>query len=226
MNYDHPSLLDRLAADYVLGTMSGAARTRFDRLCQSNRRAAVARQRWEDDFLELSRRLDPVQPSAHIWLSIRRRIKALSARGPVSSRRWSLAIAATVAGIGILLGVLVLQQTPTLRPLASLGTDAAHPTWQVERPRDLSELRISAVGPVQLAANRSYELWALPKGGAPVSLGLLPRSGRMTYTLTGAQRAALLAADKVAVSLEPEGGSPTGAPTGPVLIVVGVAASG
>ncbi|MBV8974837.1 MAG: anti-sigma factor, partial [Sinobacteraceae bacterium] len=44
--------------------------------------------------------------------------------------------------------------------------------------------------------------------------------------LTAPQRAALLAADKVAVSLEPLGGSPTGSPTGPIVIVTNVAASG
>ena len=37
---------------------------------------------------------------------------------------------------------------------------------------------------------------------------------------------ALLAADKVAVSVEPPGGSPTGSPTGPVIIVANLAALG
>jgi anti-sigma-K factor RskA len=44
--------------------------------------------------------------------------------------------------------------------------------------------------------------------------------------LSGAQRAALLAADKVAVSVEPSGGSPTGSPTGPVIIVASLPALG
>ena len=56
-------------------------------------------------------------------------------------------------------------------------------------------------------------------GGAPVSLGVMPTSGQIDRELTEAQRAALLGASKVAVSLEPTGGSPSGAPTGPVLFV-------
>jgi anti-sigma-K factor RskA len=226
MNYENPSLLDRLAAEYVLGTMAGAARRRFDRLCDSSQQARITRRRWEDDLLDVSRRLEPIQPSAHVWLSIRRSIKTSSGSGTASPRRWTLAAAAGIAAIGLLVGVLTLQQSVISLPLATLGTDATHPTWQIERRKDLSELRISAIRPVELAANQSYELWALPRGGNPVSLGLLPRSGREIRSLTGVQRAALLVADKVAVSVEPAGGSPTGSPTGPIVIVTGVASPG
>jgi len=79
---------------------------------------------------------------------------------------------------------------------------------------------------VPQAAGKSYELWALPRGGAPVSLGLLPAAGRTERTLSEPQRVALLAADKVAVSIEPAGGSPTGSPTGPIVIVTNVPAAG
>ena len=44
--------------------------------------------------------------------------------------------------------------------------------------------------------------------------------------LSEAQRAALRAADKVAVSVEPTGGSPSGSPTGPIIIVVGMPSHG
>jgi anti-sigma-K factor RskA len=65
-----------------------------------------------------------------------------------------------------------------------------------------------------------HELWALPaNGAAPVSLGLLPQTGSRKVALDPVQAAALLAAGQLAVSREPAGGSPTGAPTGPVLIV-------
>jgi anti-sigma-K factor RskA len=56
-----------------------------------------------------------------------------------------------------------------------------------------------------------------------VSLGLMPRSGRGTLQLSDAQRLALSRSRQIAISLEPWGGSPTGAPTGPVLYVAEVA---
>ena len=54
----------------------------------------------------------------------------------------------------------------------------------------------------------------------------MPKSGRDTLELNDAQRAALSRSSQIAISLEPPGGSPTGAPTGPVLFVVDVVAAG
>jgi anti-sigma-K factor RskA len=89
------------------------------------------------------------------------------------------------------------------------------PLWLVK----LSErtLRVTAVGAAKTQAGKSYELWMLPEGGNPVSLGVLPERGDRSLVLNDAQFAALSRASAVAVSLEPEGGSPTGLPTGPVL---------
>ena len=61
------------------------------------------------------------------------------------------------------------------------------------------------------------------QGAAPVSLGLMPASGEVRLALNDRQRAALAAAANVAVSDEPAGGSPTGAPTGAVLYVAKIA---
>ena len=89
------------------------------------------------------------------------------------------------------------------------------------------ELRIAAAENLQLDAARAYELWALPAdGAAPVSLGLMPKSGRITLELNDAQRMALSRSRKIAISLEPPGGSPTGAPTGPVLFVTDIVVAG
>ena len=68
-------------------------------------------------------------------------------------------------------------------------------------------------------AGSDYELWALPKGAAPVSLGVLPAAGATSRTLTVLQKQALALSNEVAVSIEPLGGSPTGQPTGAVLYV-------
>jgi anti-sigma-K factor RskA len=73
--------------------------------------------------------------------------------------------------------------------------------------------------PVALPANRVLELWAVPPQGAPRSLGLISAQGvtvlqreRLPPSLLDAGKTAALA-----VSVEPPGGSPTGAPTGPVV---------
>ena len=75
-------------------------------------------------------------------------------------------------------------------------------------------------------AGRDYELWALPKGGNPVSLGVLPAAGTSSRALTTIQKAALASSSQVAVSIEPPGGSPTGQPTGDIVFVAPLRASG
>ena len=128
--------------------------------------------------------------------------------------------------VTLIVGLIVRQLAPPpLQTLAVLGTDTAHPVWRLERRLPLTALTIEVVGTVPEAAGKSYELWALPRGGSPVSLGLLPAAGRAERTLSEPQRLALLAADKVAVSVEPAGGSPTGSPTGPIVIVTNVPAA-
>ena len=229
MNYENPELLDRLAAEYVLGTLRGQARRRVERLCEVNVAARAALHRWENDFMPLSRSLKPIKPSARVWTEVQRRtIGASGSTTRVSAgwRQWRFAAAAAFLALGLIVGLLVREQTVPLQTVAMLGTDATHPLWHIERAKELKALSINVVGPVQLAADKSYELWALPRGGKPVSLGLLPRSGKLERTLTDPQRVAFLAADKIAVSVEPAGGSKTGAPTGPVVIVSPVAAVG
>jgi len=64
---------------------------------------------------------------------------------------------------------------------------------------------------------RSYELWVIgAKAQSPVSLGLVPLDGEIVFEISEAT-AALIDGGTLAVSDEPAGGSPTGAPTGAVL---------
>jgi anti-sigma-K factor RskA len=232
MNYEQAELLDRLAAEYALGTLRGAARRRFDRLCVDSAAARSAVHRWEDHWSALSRTVPPVEPSPQVWAAVSRRLFGDdAAAGPAPRgrrwRTWQLAAAAGLVAVALIVGVIVREAAPPpLQTLAVLGPDTAHPVWRLERRRPLTALTIQVIGAVPPAAGKSYELWALPRGGAPVSLGLLPASGRAERTLSEPQRLALLAADKVAVSVEPAGGSPTGSPTGPIVIVTNLPAAG
>ena len=228
MRYENQELLDRLAAEHVVGTLRGPARRRFERLCASSAAARGALHRWEDDWSVLSGSLRPIQPSERVWANVSRQLFGVRSAGPRVSRwrTWQLAAAASLIAVALIVGLIVHERQPSLQTLAVLGMDNAHPLWRIERRKELAALTIRVVGPVQRLPGKAYELWALPRGGAPVSLGLLPAGGTYERTLNSAQRAALLAADKVAVSVEPPGGSPTGSPTGPVVIVASLPALG
>ena len=96
---------------------------------------------------------------------------------------------------------------------SSLQADAQTIYWRVEILGDHQELNLRVHVVHELPPGKAHELWALPEGGAPVSLGLMPHTGDHHRVLTATQRAALAKSKQIAVSLEPDGGSPTGTPT-------------
>jgi anti-sigma-K factor RskA len=101
--------------------------------------------------------------------------------------------------------VAVLQQDPTT-PAFLVSVDPAS--------RALTVRRVAAVP----EPNRSYELWLISnKFPAPRSLGLVGAGEFTARTLPSGFDADTLKAASYAISLEPSGGSPTGAPTGPIL---------
>jgi anti-sigma-K factor RskA len=224
MNYDQSELLEQLAAEYVVGTLRGAARRRFARVCERLPAASAARARWEDRLAALALTLEPMQPRALIWQGIVQQITAakvtpIGSRQRLRPRQWlPLAVAAALLGIAVWLGPRWLS--PSTQVVAVLGSDVQHPQWRIERTADAHQLHATALVAMTSSPQRAFELWALPPGGkAPVSLGLLPRDGKVSYELSPVQSAAVLAAVNLAVSVEPPGGSPTGAPTGPVIMV-------
>jgi len=92
------------------------------------------------------------------------------------------------------------------------------PAIAVSAGRNSRELWVKALDPAVHLEGRSLELWGLPPGAAPKSLGVLPRSEKMaSIPLPAAADEALAAFRTLAVSLEPPGGSPKGVPSGPVL---------
>jgi anti-sigma-K factor RskA len=222
MNYDNSELLEQLAGEYVVGTLRGAARGRFTRLCERLPAASAARARWEDRLATLALTLAPLEPGVRIWQGIHQQItaaKVTSISSRLRPRLWlPLAAAAALLGIAVWLGPQFLS--PPTQVVAVLGADGAHPQWRIERTADAHQLRVTAIFAMTSNPQKAFELWALPPGGkAPVSLGLLPREGKAAYKLSNVQSEAVLAAVNLAVSVEPPGGSPTGAPTGPVIMV-------
>ena len=212
------ALVDRLAAEYVLGTLRGRARRRFERWLVSPQVGEIVKG-WEARLAGLEPRLEKVTPPATVWRGIESRLQLR--RRPVT--RW-LAIAASLIFITVI-GFYTLRPPPPLAATqkALVQENAQTIYWSVELLGDNQELAVRVQAAHALEAGKALELWVLPapgvNNGQPVSLGLLPAQGAERRVLTGAQRAALAGAKQLAVSLEPSGGSPTGLPTGPVLHV-------
>jgi anti-sigma-K factor RskA len=227
MKPDNPELVDRLAAEYVLGTLRGPARRRFERWRANSPLVDQRCRYWEEHLMHVAKGLKPVQPPAHVWSAIRKRLNLTALRPP---RRWTrtLALAASVVLVAGLAGLLYWRSLPGERAtaVASTSANSGDEMWQVKVFGATNHLVVQAEKLPPRPAGHDYELWALPKGGNPVSLGVLPAAGTSTRVLTMIQKAALASSSQLAVSIEPPGGSPTGQPTGEVVFMAPLGASG
>jgi anti-sigma-K factor RskA len=225
MRYTDPSLIDELAAHCALGTLQGPARRRFERLCQSNSEARAHLHRWEDHLASYASGVAPIAPADLTWFAIKRRLRVAAPTPSKRVRWWSVAAAAAIAAVALWMGRHVLQPAP-LPTLAVLATNPAAPLWKIERSADSRRLAVHVVNPADYSTPRDYELWALPRGGKPVSLGVLPARGDHERVLSATQIAAIAQSDKVAVTIEAVGGSPTGQPTSNPIIVTDILRAG
>lgn len=224
MNYRNPELRNKLAAEYVLGTLRGRARTRFERLMQQDRQLRDEVADWQTRMMPLADSLIPVKPRNRVWQEIR------SSLGFETVSRWSLVfwrnlgVVSTAAAILMAVYIAVLPLRTTAPDYVAVIADKqAKPIWLLSSSDTF--LTVKSLIPRTVIAGRSLELWLLPDGGKPVSLGLLPLDGNKTATLPHAVAKLMVNSHTVAVSLEPAGGSPTGQPTGPILYQAPMAAN-
>jgi anti-sigma-K factor RskA len=228
MDYGRPDLAERLAAEYAAGTLRGGARRRFETLLQAHPALRRAVREWETRLMPLTATLPPEAPPPQVWERIRARVEGpaatpAAARPGLAGRLGFWRALSGLAGIAaVVFAVLLVTPSPVSPPvvvvLASTGASpgsTAPASFVASISGDGAAVVTRPLVPVGVQADRTLELWALPKGGgAPRSLGLISPSGS---TVLRKGKALLESADGLAVSLEPPGGSPTGAPTGPVL---------
>lgn len=234
MRYNNPQLVQRLAAEYVLGTLIGRARRRFERWMTDSYHVRSAVWHWERQLSPLAQAAASVQPRPNVWEQVLERTggkAAAQAEREAVRERWferlglwrGFSLVATAAAVVL---AVLLARTPTevvppqaQQYVAVVNGEQSQPLWLVRVDAQQGRLAIKSINATAPAPTNSYELWILPAGGAaPRSLGLLPTgTASIDAGLSVELRSLLATAQGLAVSLEPAGGSPTGAPTGPVV---------
>jgi anti-sigma-K factor RskA len=234
-----PELQERLAAEYALGTLRGRARTHLQRRMREEPALVRSVAEWEARLAPMLAAVPPAEPHGRVWRAIEARIGGgrMPARGAWESAGFWRALGLVASGMAAALLVavaLVAPQAPQPAPppvvvrVPSAEMPAAYlailtdPKSQkavlvVSAGRKSDQLVVKTLDPSIHVAGRSLELWALPARGAPKSLGLVGAQEKAMLKLVGAADQSLADVPMLAVSLEPRGGSPTGAPTGPVL---------
>ncbi len=219
MNYQRPERRELLAAEYVLGTLVGKARVRFERLLAHNilLRREVAL--WEERLHQLNI-AEPVQPPRRVWRKITAQIETERLGGRAARNRvlWWKNIA-TLTTVMLLLSAIALfvpRENSTLSSdfISVMNTDTNVPAWVIRFDTTNQSMSIEALRTMQPEKDRDFELWLLQADGTPLSLGLLPRKGKQSRSMVGSD---FDINNGLAVSIEPLGGSKTGAPSGPVV---------
>jgi anti-sigma-K factor RskA len=224
MRYDDPELRERLAAEYVLGTMPHRSRRRFERLIARDPALARMVGTWADRLAAIDTGTTAVEPPARVWRAVQTRIAA-SAPPSAKAHGWlgsvafwrGLAAAASAAAAALIIYVVAFPEfrgRPVPTVVAVLADQSGDPSWIATVARQQGEVSISAVRSQGEDTRHSFELWGIT-GGSPRPLGLLPSQSGAVANIGAAQLPP--PGDLLAVSLEPPGGSPTGLPTGPVL---------
>lgn len=215
-------LRERLAAEYVLGTLRGQARRRFEGYMHDDAALRHTVAQWQDRLGAMAEFVPALAPHRQVWRAIETR---LALRQAPSWQFWrhgamaywrTLGVSASMVAALLLVAVVQERREPAVSDIATLTDEQARTALLVlaDRERELLTVRLletRALGPEQV-----LQLWAVPQQGKPRSLGVLEGGRQLVLPLTRQALGADVAL--LAVSLEPAGGSPDpGGPTGPIL---------
>ena len=235
---------DALAMDFALGALDGTALRAAELRLRRDPDFAADVVRWQADLTPLIDAVAPAAPPPAVWAAVERElfrtaVAAAAAAAPVARAAtaalgwWrglalgSSALAAVAVGLLVSRSPLdrVLDPSATA-PAAPAGTllAAAMASTDAAKAVVLTATYDPARGAVILtpAAKESSrgltpELWVIVGKQAPRSLGVIDLHGPAAHLVPAALRGQLTRGATLAISLEPAGGSPTGAPTGPVV---------
>ena len=229
------------AAEYVLGVLGSAERRAVE--ARMDREPDFAREvgAWEERFMPLVEQVTPATVPDYVWARILSALNLTPARPaapPRETTSWwdslgfwrtlsggALAAAAALAAVLYLSPVVV--PTGASGPLAStmastLLHDDGSPGMVVTIDPASRTMTLAPVA-VALRDDRVAELWLIPEGQSPRSLGILDAKNTRRVTIPDRLLAEFGSTAVLAVTLEPPGGAPGGIPSGPVIAKGGIA---
>ena len=221
---------DLLAAELALGLLDADATDAARDRVRRDSAFAHAYARWTAWAAGLAAHLGETPP-AHIWPAIIARIPANDDHAVTARlRRWQGgAIAASL--VAVVMGVTLWQRPTPAPPIVPVVQAPSAPmVAMLSGPHGTAGAGVVSVNydPVsgRLASEvdgvdtgqRAIELWVIPADGKPRSLGLLPQDRPGWHRAPAAAARSMAPGVTLAISLEPQGGSTTGLPTGPVVL--------
>lgn len=106
---------------------------------------------------------------------------------------------------------------PAARPVTVLAREDGATAWIASIASDRDAVLMVPVPSAPDPTGLVGELWIIPAGGAPLSLGFVSNELAQTIDVPPALRAAIAEGGTLAVTLEPRSGIPHAAPSGPIV---------
>ena len=228
---DEPDDRETLAAEHALQLLSGEELRAAAALEADDPAFAQQVARWRGRLAPLLGEVEPVEPPDALWQRIERATGG-GVSNVISLRRsravWR-GVAAGMTALAAAFGLILLQQPrgsqqpvaiqrPAAPPLVAMLGDTDKNMKVVASWDPVSRRLVLAVaGDMPADPRHAHELWVIPADGKPRSLGTMPGGKQMHMRLADALAHLLQQGATIAISVEPPGGSPTGAPTGPVV---------
>ncbi len=239
-----PPADEMLAGEFVLGVLDDAERRSLQARMDSDVVFAGRVAGWERRFAPWLTDIESVEPPARVWTRICRRLGWQDAPPARTGFWWSLAFWRGVAVVSVLVAIgaigISLTRAPQTSPVVRqpgqaeagaktvtpLEHDDGTPGWLASVDRSRGTVLMVPVPAPPDPQGRVPELWLIPEGKAPRSLGVVSIDKSHTVTVPEDVRAALGAGSVLAVTLEPPAGVPHPAPTGPIIAKGAIRAEG
>ncbi len=209
------------AAELALGVIDGEERAAALRRMLAEPDFAREVELWRDHFALMFDGVADVSPPADLFGRVEARIDGAPRR---SFNAWKpTAIAASLAALAMTVVALrpvdapppVVTQAPSAPMIAAMAlsdSSGSQPAMY-----DAATGMVKMPGPMPIPAGKSAQLWVIEGKAAPKPLGTFHSTGPGTYEAEAKMQTVIPAGATLAISIEPMGGSPTGAPTGPVI---------
>lgn len=223
-----PGDRDQIAGEYVMGLLGEEEGARLEAAARNDTALAAAIAHWRERFSGLDAVADRLDPGPLLWerieTALARPAPAVAPAADESSGWWQslafwrvVALGGSAAAI-LFAGIITLQlvQRPGMPvAVAVLEAEDSTPGAIVEAFADGSVI-LRPLEAIPVPAGRALQVWTLwDREVGPVSLGVLDRAQRIR--LPGGKQPRPRNEQLYEITLEPETGSPTGRPTGPIL---------
>jgi anti-sigma-K factor RskA len=214
------------AAEYVLGVLGAPERRAVEQRIARDQVFAREVAFWEKRLGGLAEGIPAVAPPASAWARIEAALDQAERRAEGRAGLWqslrfwrglslvTSALAAACLAALIYVGAISPPRAPLV---AQLGVEGGKTGFVAAVNSGGGTLTIVPAALLSAQEQKAMELWLIPPGDKPHSLGLIDPNRPVTIKVPQDLLARVNKEAVLAVSLEPLGGSPTGQPTGPVI---------